>query len=285
MPDLRAAALMGLVGFLGIACALPARASAPPGKVLTLATTTSTQDTGLLDVLIPPFEKANGVKVKVLAVGTGQALELARRGDAEVALVHAPELEERFVKEGHGVERRPIMYNDFVLVGPERDPVGVRGKQSIVEAFQAIAQRESPFVSRGDGSGTHVKEKAIWKAGGIEPKGGWYLEGGSGMAATLRLADERGAYTLSDRSTYLVWKPKLALQILVEGDPLLRNVYSVMVVNPKTHPGVQSALAAQFADYLFSKQAAKIIGEFGKEKFGQPLFTLLPRPKPTPTPR
>ena len=281
VPRLQAAMLLGLAVLMGVVAMLPANASPAPAKALTLATTTSTQDTGLLDVLIPPFDKANGVKVKVLAVGTGQALELARRGDADVVLVHAPELEEKFVKQGHGIERRPIMYNDFVLVGPAADPAGVRGEQSIVAAFQAVSRRESAFVSRGDGSGTHVKEKAIWKAAQVEPKGDWYLEGGSGMAATLRLADERSAYTLTDRSTYLVWKGKLALQILAEGDPLLRNIYSVIVVDPAKHPGVNSALAERFADYLFSRQAAKIIGEFGKDRFGQALFTLLPPPKPT----
>jgi tungstate transport system substrate-binding protein len=285
MRGLRAIVLIGSVGLLGVVGGLPVGASTPAGKVLTLATTTSTQDTGLLDVLIPPFEKVSGVKVKVIAVGTGQALELGRRGDADVLLVHAPEMEEQFVKEGHGLARRPIMYNDFVLVGPKSDLAAVRGKRSVVEAFQAIAQGEAPFVSRGDKSGTHVKELALWKAAKVEPKGDWYLEGGSGMAATLRLADERAAYTLSDRFTYLVWKDKLALQVLVEGDPVLRNVYSVIVVNPEKHPGVQSDLAARFADYLFSKQAAKIIGEFGKEKFGRPLFTLLPQPKPATRPR
>ncbi len=273
---------------MAIAClswGLSTGAAADSRAALVLATTTSVQDSGLLEVLLPPFEKQAGVKVKVLAVGTGQALELGRRGDADVLLVHAPDLERAFVKEGHGVHRRSFMYNTFVLVGPADDPARVRGRKSVVDAFRAIADTKSPFVSRGDRSGTHVKELGIWKAAGISPGGAWYLEGGAGMAATLRLASERGAYTLSDRATFLVWREKLALKILLEGDPLLRNTYSVIVVNPKKHPGVAVALAEAFSDYLFSKQARRIIREFGKRKFKEPLFTVLPRPKPAPGPR
>jgi tungstate transport system substrate-binding protein len=242
---------------------------------LTLATTTSTQDSGLLDVLLPPFEKANGVKIKVLAVGTGQALELARRGDADVCVAHAPELEEQFVKEGHGLARRPFMYNDFAVVGPPDDPAGAGKARSAEQAFQAIAKAGKTFVSRGDGSGTHVKELAIWAKAGIKPAGDWYLEGGSGMAATLRLADERSAYTLSDRATYLAQKGNVSLAILYQGDAMLRNVYSVIVVNPKKHPGANAVMAGRFANFLFSPQARRLIGSFGKGKYGERLFTPL----------
>jgi tungstate transport system substrate-binding protein len=254
-----------------------------PSATLTLATTTSTQDSGLLDVLLPPFEKANGVKIKVLAVGTGQALEVARRGDADVCVTHAPQLEEQFVKEGHGLARRPFMYNDFVVVGPTGDPAGIGKARSAQQAFQFIAKAGKTFVSRGDGSGTHVKELAIWAKAGIKPAGDWYLEGGSGMAATLRLADERSAYTLSDRATYLAQegKPatpsagKLSLTILYQGDATLRNVYSVIVVSPKKHPGTNAIMAGRFAEYLFSPQARQLIGSFGKDKYGERLFTPL----------
>jgi tungstate transport system substrate-binding protein len=249
-----------------------------PRATLTLATTTSTQDSGLLDVLLPPFERANAVKIKVLAVGTGQALELARRGDADVCVTHAPELEEQFAKEGHGLARRPFMYNDFVVVGPADDPAGTGKARSAEQAFQSIAKAEKTFVSRGDGSGTHVKEMAIWAKAGTKPAGDWYLEGGSGMAATLRLADERSAYTLSDRATYLAQKGKLSLTIVYQGDAMLRNVYSVIVVNPKKHPGANVVMAGRFADYLFSAQARRLIGSFGRDKYGERLFTLL-KPK------
>jgi len=245
---------------------------------LTLATTTSTHDSGLLDVLLPPFEKHYDLKVKVLAVGTGQALELGRRGDADVLLVHAPDQEADFVEEGHGIERRPFMYNDFVIVGPTADPAHIRGLRSAADAFRCIASCESSFASRGDESGTHSREKLLWREVKLEPSGDWYLSCGAGMAATLRIASEKQAYTLTDRSTYLAWESKLDLGLLVEGDPLLRNIYSVIVVSPETHPGTNVAMARKFADYLFADEARSIIAGFGKEKFGQPLFHLLPRP-------
>jgi tungstate transport system substrate-binding protein len=252
----------------------------PAADFLTLATTTSTQDSGLLDVLLPPFEKQNDVKVKVLAVGTGQALEIGRRGDADVLLVHAPDQEAAFVKEGHGVERLPFMYNDFIIVGSAADPAGIRGLASASAAFRVIAESKSLFASRGDESGTHSREKTLWRKADITPAGDWYLSCGAGMAATLRIASEKQAYTLTDRSTYLAWKSKLDLDLLVEGDPLLRNVYSVIVISPTTHPGTNVSMARRFAEYLFSDEARALISEFGQEEFGQPLFRLLPEPSP-----
>jgi tungstate transport system substrate-binding protein len=267
---------LSLAGLVLCLASLPS----PAANSLTLATTTSTQDSGLLEVLLPPFEKQYDVKLKVLAVGTGQALELGRRGDADVLMVHAPEQEEAFVKEGHGLERQPFMYNDFVLVGPAADPAHIRGMRYAADAFRAIAASNYLFASRGDESGTHSREKQIWREAKIEPSGDWYLSCGAGMAATLRIASEKRAYTLADRSTYLAWQSKLDLALLVEGDPLLRNIYSVIVVSPKLHPDTNIDMARKFAAYLFSDKARSIISTFGTDKFGQPLFHLLPEPAP-----
>jgi tungstate transport system substrate-binding protein len=242
-------------------------------EALTLATTTSTYDSGLLNVLLPPFEKANHVKVKVVAVGTGQALALGRRGDADVVLVHARAQEDKFVAQGHGIDRRDVMYNDFVIVGPPSDPAGIKGMKSAAAAFARIAQAKATFVSRGDDSGTHSKEKAIWAKAGLSPSSGaWYLSVGQGMGQTLTLAGEKGAYTLSDRGTYLAYQGKLNLTILVEGDEMLFNPYGVMAVNPSRHPQIKYDLALKFIDYITSPEARRIIAEFGKEKYGQPLF-------------
>ncbi len=237
---------------------------------LTLATTTSTRDSGLLEELLPEFKKETGIEVKYVAVGTGQALELGRRGDADVLLVHDPAGERRFVEEGFGVERLPVMYNDFVLVGPETDPAKVRGLASAAEALRRIAQAGDPFVSRGDESGTHQKEKALWKQAGIEPGGAGYLRAGAGMAEVLRLASEKRAYTLTDRATFLAQRP--ALVLLVERDPLLINRYSVIGVNPKKHPHVRAEAAQRFADFLRSPQTQRRIADFGKQQYGQALF-------------
>jgi len=258
--------------------------SAAERRDLVLATTTSTQDTGLLDALLPPFEKQSGIDVKVIAVGTGQALELGRRGDADVLLVHAPQAEKAFMAEGYGAERRPLMFNDFVIVGPKDDPAKIRGMRPPSQAFARIARAGAPFVSRGDNSGTHMKEKELWAGAGVKPSGDWYLEAGSGMAAVLRLASERGAYTLSDRGTYLAQKggqggAGLALVVLCEGAPVLRNPYAVITLNPGRFPDRNTAGARQLVDYLFSPEARHIIAEFGKDKYGQPLFHLYPPPK------
>ncbi len=241
-------------------------------KDIILATTTSTQDSGLLDVLVPLFEKQTGYTVKVIAVGTGAALRMGERGDADVLLVHAPPAEEAFMEAGHGIEREYVMYNDFVIVGPAEDPAQVRGMTDAVAALKRIAGAKALWISRGDDSGTHKKEKALWKEAGITPGGEWYQESGQGMGATLRIASEKGAYTLTDRGTYLNLRDTLSLDILVEGDPRLYNVYHVIVVNPDKHPDINVEGARAFADFMTSPQVQDIIREYGVDKFGEPLF-------------
>jgi len=253
--------------------------AARPATTITLATTTSTQDTGLLDMLLPLFRQETGIEVKAIAVGSGQALELGRRGDADVLLTHSPAAEEKFMAEDHGSERRPLMYNDFVLVGPPNDPAGQKGKASIVEAFQGIARKGSPFVSRGDESGTHQKELQIWKQAQVRPAGDWYIRAGTGMAQALRMANEKRAYTLSDRATYLSQRKKLDLAVMAEGDPLLKNNYAVILLNPEKHPQVKQEAARKFADFLLKPETQKAIEDFGVEAYGQPLFFRLPAKK------
>jgi tungstate transport system substrate-binding protein len=228
---------------------------------LRLATTTSTENTGLLGALNPPFEKRHGVSVDVIATGTGKALRLAENGDVDVVLVHAPDLEQAFVGAGYGVERLPVMHNDFIIVGPPGDPAGVRSASSPAEAFARIAAARAPFVSRGDESGTHVKEKELWSAAGIRPEGEWYLSVGQGMGAVLTISDDRQAYTLSDRGTYLAYRD-LELRILFEGAVELHNPYHAIVVNPARHPHVNAELAQRYADYLRSPEGQRIIREF-----------------------
>jgi len=237
-----------------------------------LSTTTSTQDSGLLDVLIPLFEKQTGYSVKTISVGTGQALALAAKGDADVALVHAPSLEKQFVAEGKLLNRRLVMYNDFVIIGPKEDPAKARLAKSAVGALKAIEQAKANFVSRGDNSGTHVLEKSLWKTAGIEPKGAWYIEAGQGMGATLGIANERNAYTITDRGTYLALGKRVSLPILIEGDRALLNIYSVMEVNPANGPRINSAGGKAFADFMVAPQTQTVIRSFGSEKFGQSLF-------------
>jgi tungstate transport system substrate-binding protein len=240
-------------------------------SVITLATTTSTRDTGLLDHLVPEFEKQSGVQVKVVAVGSGQALELGRRGDADVLLTHSPEAELEFMEQGHGKERRAVMYNDFVLLGPADDPAAIRD-QDPAAALQALETAKAKFVSRADESGTHKKELKLWKDAKIEPSGDWYIRAGSGMAETLRMADQKDAYTLSDRGTYLSQQKNLRLVVLVEKNPPLDNHYTVITVDPDKHPNVNAAGAQAFADFLIAPETQKMIGAFGSELFGQPLF-------------
>jgi tungstate transport system substrate-binding protein len=257
--------------FLLILPMLPVSATATPRQVL-LATTTSTQDTGLLDALVPRFEKATGLKLKVIAVGTGQALELGRRGDADVLLVHAPAAEQQFVTEGHGIEHRPVFYNDFVLAGPTADPAGIRSSRSITAALKAIAAAGATFISRGDDSGTHKKEQALWKKAGVTPSGGWYRSAGAGMAEALRMGSELGAYTLTDRGTYLALSRTLRLSVVFQGGTALQNPYAVIVVNPRRHPGVNVAGARRFVQFLLQPGTLRWIGAFGKDRFGQALF-------------
>jgi len=237
-----------------------------------LSTTTSTQDSGLLDLLVPVFEKQSGYIVKTISVGTGQALALAARGDADVVLVHAPTLEQKYVAEGTLLHRRLVMYNDFVIIGPKDDPARVRLSKRAVEALKSIAQAKAIFVSRGDNSGTHNLERSLWKSAGIDPRGAWYLEAGQGMGETLGIANERSGYTITDRGTYLALSKRLSLPILVEGDRALLNIYSVLEVNPANGPRINAIGGKAFADFMIAPQTQSLIRKFGVEKFGQSLF-------------
>jgi tungstate transport system substrate-binding protein len=237
-----------------------------------LSTTTSTQDSGLLDVLVPLFEKQTGYMVKTVSVGTGQALALAAKGDADVTLVHAPSLEKKYVADGKLLNRRLVMYNDFVIIGPKEDPAKVRAAKTSAGALKAIVQAKAAFVSRGDNSGTHTLEKSLWKSAGIEPKGSWYIEAGQGMGATLGIANERNAYTITDRGTLLALRKRVSLPVLIEGDRALLNMYSVLEVNPANGPRINSAGGKAFADFMVAPQTQEAIKKFGVEKFGQPLF-------------
>jgi tungstate transport system substrate-binding protein len=242
-------------------------------KTVILSTTTSTQDSGLLDVLIPIFEKNTGYFVKTIAVGSGQAMAMGQKGEADVLLVHSPAAEKKFVAEGYGINRRLIMHNDFIIVGPPADSAKIKGIKSASETFKKMAASNALFLSRGDNSGTHAKEKAIWKAAGIDPeKEKWYQQTGLGMGQTLSVTAEKKGYTLADRGTYLALKKNLGLDILVEGDAILLNIYHVIEVNPAKWPKVNSAGAKAFADFMVSKETQGIVKTFGVDKFGSPLF-------------
>jgi tungstate transport system substrate-binding protein len=257
---------------LALVFSSPSNGAEVTQRTVILSTTTSTQDSGLLDVLIPLFEKQTGYSVKTISVGTGQALALAAKGDADVALVHAPSLEKQYVADGKLLNRHLVMYNDFVIIGPKEDPAKARLAKSAVGALKAIEQAKASFVSRGDNSGTHVLEKALWKSAGVEPKGAWYIEAGQGMGATLGIANERNAYTITDRGTYLALGKRVSLPILIEGDKALLNIYSVMEVNPANGPRINSAGGKAFADFMVAPQTQNVIRSFGVEKFGQSLF-------------
>jgi len=249
----------------------------PPSTVqsleVILATTTSTRDAGLLDSLLPLFERQTRFHVKVIAVGSGQALAMGRRGDADVVLSHAPEAERALVDSGYFVRRRLVMHNEFLVVGPAADPAGVRGLTDAIAAFRRIAAAHAAFVSRGDQSGTHQREQQLWKlAAGSAPRDGWYVESGQGMGATLQLADEKRAYTLTDRATYLAWRDKLQLVPMVEGDSLLYNVYHVLELNPKNAARVNLAAGRALAEFFVAAETQALIAGFGKARFGQSLF-------------
>jgi len=269
-----AVALALTLAFAGLLSPLRAQGT------LRLATTTSTQDSGLLGAILPGFERACSCRVSVIAVGSGQALEIGRRGDADVLLVHSRKAEDRFVAEGHSRQRFDVMYNDFVLVGPEADPAKLLGTRLARDAFAAIARAAAPFASRGDKSGTHVMEQEIWAAANVTPGAPWYRSLGQGMGETLMFAQEQQAYTLTDRATWLALRAKLpALGLRVGGDsaadnadPGLRNQYGVLIVSPDKHPGVNATLAARFVEWLLSAETQRAIGEFGVSRFGQPLF-------------
>lgn len=243
-------------------------------RTIILATTTSTENSGLLDVLIPVFERDSGYNVKVVAVGSGAAIAMGERGDVDVLLVHSPRAEEAFVRDGYGVDRASVMYNDFVIVGPAGDPAGVREADDAAGALARIAAAGARFISRGDDSGTHVKEQELWAAAGLPVQRGaaWYVETGQGMGATLTVAAETGGYTLTDRGTWLVVSDRTTLPVLVEGDPALFNHYHVIVVDPDRHPGTNVAGARRLRDFLIGADAQALIGEFGVETLGRALF-------------
>ena len=263
---------------------------------LILATTTSVENSGLLDALIFVFEKEaevnpapfstakivrskpsapfqrGGIKVDVIACGTGKAIRLAENGDCDLILVHDPEAEEKFVKEGYGINRRNIMYNDFVIVGPEDDPANIKGIRGVISALSAIAHKKALFISRGDDSGTHKRERQLWERTGLIPEGEWYQETGQGMGATLVIASQKRAYCLTDYATYLSYKDKIALIMLYEEDPLLYNSYSVILVNPEKYSHINYKKGREFINFLISDKGKRIIREFGREEFGEPLF-------------
>lgn len=244
-------------------------------KTIILATTTSTQDSGLLDVLIPIFEKKTGYFVKTISVGSGQAMKMGERGEADVLLVHSPDAEKSFVAHGYGINRKLVMHNDFLLLGPPNDPAHIRGSKTSAEALKRIAKAGALFLTRGDNSGTVAKEKTLWKAAGINPEGQkWYQQTGLGMGETLNVASEKGGYLLSDRGTFLALQKKrrLALDILVQGEPKLLNIYHVIEVNPAKWPKVNTAGAKAFSDFMVSKETQNVIGHFGTKEFGAPLF-------------
>ena len=239
---------------------------------LILATTTSTQDSGLLDELVPAFEKQYDYKVKVIAVGSGQALALGEAGEADVLLVHSPKAEEEFMSAGDGEDRLLVMHNDFVIVGPAGDPAGVKGASSAADALALVAGQDAAFISRGDESGTHSKELSLWEKAGLEPEGSWYQETGQGMGATLGVASEKQGYTLTDRGTYLALRGDLDLEVLYEGDVALNNIYHVIVVNPEKHSEVNAEAARAFAEFMTSAATQDLIREFVVEEYGEPLF-------------
>ena len=264
-----AARLLVLVAALVLASAAGAQA---PSTTVIVATTTSTQDSGLLDVLVPMFERKSGYTVKTVSVGTGQALALAARGEADVTLAHAPALEKKYVADGKMGNRRLVMYNDFVVIGPDDDPARIKGEKSALAAFKKIAAAGSRFVSRGDKSGTHVLEQALWKQADVTPAPPWYIESGQGMGATLGIADDRRAYPLTDRAPLLAFGRRVKLATMVEGDRPLLNVYSVMEVNLANGPRVNVAGGKAFAEFMLAPETQAVIKTFGVDKYGQPLF-------------
>jgi len=253
------------IALTGISILVPLSASTAQEKSIVVASTTSTQDSGLFGYILPLFKAKTGIDVRVVAQGTGQALDTARRGDADVVFVHAKSAEEKFLSEGFGVKRYPVMYNDFVLIGPKADPVGIKGTKDVVAALKTIKQKDAPFISRGDKSGTHTAEVALWKVAGIDiaaDKGPWYKEIGQGMGAALNTASASNAYVLADRGTWLSFKNRGDLVIAVQGDKRLFNQYGVMLVNPAKHPTVKKELGQQFIDWLISAEGQKAITDY-----------------------
>lgn len=245
----------------------------PANPEVIVSTTTSTVDSGLLDVLQPIFEEQTGYRLTILAQGSGAALRTGERGEADVVFAHSPDAELQFMQDGHGTRRELVMHNDFVIVGPPKDPAGLKSTGTLDDALKRIAGGSAPFISRGDNSGTHALELKLWKTAGLSPLGqDWYQESGSGMGQTLQIASEKGGYTITDRGTYLNLKKNLQLEVLRENDGPLLNIYHVMQVDPKKSDKVNGDGAAAFINFLISPEAQRIIGEFGKDRFGQPLF-------------
>lgn len=271
-----------IFGVLGLAATVAL--SAGPGigmsgsaqaadRFITVASTTSTENSGLFKYLLPKFTDKTGIEVRVIAQGTGQALKTGEKGDADVLFVHAKAAEEKFVDSGYGVKRNPVMFNDFVIVGPEADPAGIAGGKNVTDALKTISEKKAPFASRGDDSGTHKAELRLWKAAGIDPEkgsGSWYRETGSGMGATLNTASQMGAYALTDRATWIAFKNKAGMKIAVEGDNRLFNQYGVILVNPEKHPHVKKEDGQAFIDWLVGPEGQKTIGSFKVN--GQQLF-------------
>jgi tungstate transport system substrate-binding protein len=251
---------------------LIATSSAWAGQAVILSTTTSTQDSGLLDVLVPLFEKKTGYSVKTISVGTGQALALAAKGEADVCLVHAPDSEKKYVADGLLVNRRLVMHNDFLIVGPATDPAKIKGMASAVEAMRRVAEAKATFVSRGDNSGTHQLEKKLWQEAKVAPEGAWYLQAGQGMGATLGIGSEKQGYVLTDRATFLAFTKRVQLVPLVERDRILLNIYSVLEPNPVKFPRLNATGGKAFADFMVSAEVQDIVRTFGVDKFGEPLF-------------
>jgi tungstate transport system substrate-binding protein len=247
-------------------------AQRPQKRDVIVATTTSTQDSGLMDVLVSMFEKQSGYRVKLISAGTGQTLAMGARGDADVVLGHAPELEEKYVAQGAFVNRRLVMYNDFVVVGPPGDPAKIRGMRRLAEVFRRIAEAQVTFVSRADQSGTHIRELTLWDRAGVHPAGAWYIQTGQGQGATLNIASEKRGYALTDRGTYLALRRHLALEVVFEKARPLLNIYHVMEVNPSRHPRVNLEGGRAFADFLVSRAAQAAITGYGRDKYGQALF-------------
>ena len=265
--------ILALVVSIAFMSGISGTLQAAEQKTVVLATTTSTQDTGLLDVLIPMFEKKTGFFVKTISVGSGQAMAMGAKGEADVLLVHSPAAEQKLVADGFGINRRLVMHNDFVIVGPPEDPAKIKGIKSTPEAFKKIAAATRLFLSRGDNSGTNAKEKEVWKTAAINPeKEKWYQQTGLGMGQTLNVAAEKKGYTLTDRGTYLALKKTLGLEVLNEGDAILLNIYHVIEVNPAKWPKVNVAGGKAFADFMLAKETQEVVKTFGTDKFGAPLF-------------
>lgn len=270
MKKIKHFSIIALSLILSMFVVLPAMA-AP--KTIILATTTSTQDSGLLDALLPVFEKQTGYFVKTIAVGSGQAMTMGKKGEADLLLVHSPDAEKKFMAEGGGINRRLVMHNDFILLGPAADPAKIKGAKTSVDALKKISSASALFLSRGDNSGTHAKEKALWKGAGINPEGQkWYQQTGLGMGQTLNVASEKKGYTLADRGTWLALKKNLGLELLVQGDASLLNIYHLIEVNPAKWPKVNTAGAKALSDFILSRKAQDMIRTFGVSKFGAPLF-------------